>query len=180
MATHDDQLRLIEAMSRMGSAGRAEGEDDARLASTFWPVPEHLRAFDPDVVLVVGPRGAGKTELFRAVIERGLLPTLSARIPGVRLPPVAQTQWLAGYPIGSEFPSDRLLREFAHASRATDELLLDVWLAYLVRVLKAELHDASLNAVFAPQGGDVEQVLAAFRANAKASSSRSTRSTSAF
>lgn len=168
MATHDDQLRLIEAMSRMGSAGRAEGEDDARLASTFWPVPEHLRAFDPDVVLVVGPRGAGKTELFRAVIERGLLPTLSARIPGVRLPPVAQTQWLAGYPIGSEFPSDRLLREFAHASRATDELLLDVWLAYLVRVLKAELHDASLNAVFAPQGGDVEQVLAAFRANAKA------------
>ncbi|MBI2528541.1 MAG: hypothetical protein HYV93_21470 [Candidatus Rokubacteria bacterium] len=168
MATHDDQLRLLEAMSRMGSAGRAEGEDQARLARTFWPVPEHLRAFDPDVVLVVGPRGAGKTELFRAVIERGLLPTLSARNPGLRLPPVAQTRWLAGYPMGSEFPSERLLREFAKAKSATDELLLDVWLGYLVRVLQDELHDASLKAVFAPQGGDVEQVLSAFRANAKA------------
>lgn len=168
MATHDDQLRLLEAMSRMGSSGRAEGEDPARLASTFWPVPEHLRAFDPDVVLVVGPRGAGKTELFRTVIVQGLLPKLSSRVPGVRLPPAGQTRWLPGYPIGSDFPSERLLREFVQTKSATVELLLDVWLAYLVRVLKAEIDDASLNAVFAPPGGDVDRVLDAFRANAKA------------
>lgn len=168
MATHDDQLRLLEAMSRMGSEGRAEGEDLDRLQRTFWPVPEHLRAFDPDVVLVVGPRGAGKTELFRAVIERGLLPTLSARVPGLRLPPVGQTRWLPGYPIGSDFPSERLLREFVQARRATDELLLDVWLAYLVRVLKGEVQGPSLESVFVQQGGDVDRVLDAFRSNAKA------------
>ncbi len=167
MATHDDQLRLLDAISRMGSAGRAEGEDKDSLPRTFWPVPEHLRAFDPDVVLVVGPRGAGKTELFRAVIEQGLLAKLQARIPGVRLPPLAQTRWLAGYQIASEFPSERLLREFARRKSVTDELFLDVWLAYLVRVLKGELHDASLQPIFEPQGGDVGAVLGAFRTNAK-------------
>ena len=112
MATHEDQQLLLEAIGRMGSTGRAEGEDKDRLPRTFWPVQEHLRAFDPDVVLVVGPRGAGKTELFRAVIEQGLLSKVSARIPGLRLPPLARTRWLAGYPIGIEFPSERLLREF--------------------------------------------------------------------
>lgn len=167
MTTHDEQVRLLEAISRMGSAGRAEGEDSARLARTFWPVPEHLRAFDPDVVLVVGPRGAGKTELFRAVVEKGLLPALSPRLPGLRLPPVQRTRWLAGYPMGSDFPSERLLREFVRTKSATDELLLDVWLAYLVRVLKDELQDPLLEPLFAPQGGDVDRVLDAFRANAK-------------
>lgn len=167
MATHEDQMRLLEALGRMGSAGRAEGEDRIRLPRTFWPVPEHLRAFDPDVVLVVGPRGAGKTELFRAVIEHGLLSKLAARAPGVRLPPLERTHWLAAYPIGAEFPSERLLREFIRGKSATDELFLDVWLAYLVRVLRDELPEDSLRSVFQPQGGDVEAVLGAFQANAK-------------
>jgi hypothetical protein len=159
-------MRLLEAMSRMGSAGRAESEDKERLPRTFWPVPEHLRAFDPDVVLVVGPRGSGKTALYRAVIEQGLLSKLAARVPEVRLPPLDRTRWLAGYPIGSEFPNERLLREFG--KNATDELFLDVWLAYLVRVLKDELHDAPLGPIFGAQGGDVGAVLDAFQANAKA------------
>src|SRR5262245_6617390 len=99
MAAHADQLRLLEAISRMGSPGRAEGEDPDHLARTFWPVPENARAFDPDVVLVVGPRGAGKTELFRAVVEQGLLAQVAPRLPNVRLPPIGQTRWLPGYPI---------------------------------------------------------------------------------
>jgi hypothetical protein len=168
MTTHDEQHRLLEAISRMGSAGRAEGEDPTRLTRTFWPVPEHLRAFDPDVVLVVGPRGAGKTELFRAVIEQRLLPTVSARVPGLRLPPADRTQWLGGYPIGTEFPSEQLLREFVREKSATDELLLEVWLAYLVRALKDELREPPLESVFAPRGGDVGRVLDEFRTNAKA------------
>jgi hypothetical protein len=167
MTTHDDQVKLLDAMSRMGSAGRAEGEDKDRLPRTFWPVPEHLRAFDPDVVLVVGPRGAGKTELFRAVIEQDLLQKMAARVPEVRLPPLRKTRWLAGYPIGREFPSERLLKEFARSRTATDELMLDVWLAYLVRVLGGEIHDASLGPIYEAQGGDVEAVLEAFRARAK-------------
>lgn len=165
MATHEDQKSLLDAMSRMGSAGRAEGEDQGRLPRTFWPVAEHLRAFDPDVVLVVGPRGAGKTELFRAVIEHGLLPDVAARMPEVRLPPLetGRTRWLPGYPIGIEFPSHLQLREFVRSSQATDDLFLDVWLAYLLRVLREEIQVDSLEPVFAAAGGDIATVVDAFR-----------------
>lgn len=124
MGVQDDQLSLLDAIGNMGSTGRAEGEREDRLPRTFGPVQEHLRAFDPEVVLVVGPRGAGKTELFRAVIEQGLLSKLAVRVPGVRLPPLERTRWVAGYPIGSEFPSERLLHEFAFHRKATDEQLL--------------------------------------------------------
>ena len=168
MPTHEDQSCLLDLMSRMGSQGRAEGEDAAGLRRTFLPVPEHMRAFDPDVVLVVGPRGAGKTELFRTVIEQGLLPLLSARIPGVRLPPLGSTAWLSGYSSrGTDFPSEPQFREFLLQRPATDELFLDLWLAYLLRVLKDQIQDPSLGRIFAPQGGDLEGVLAAYRGNTK-------------
>ncbi len=165
MPTHDQQKSLLDAMSRMGSAGRAEGEDQARLPRTFWPVPEHLRAFDPDVVLVVGPRGAGKTELFRAVIEGGLLPRVAARVPEVRFPPLDnnQTRWLSGYPIGIEFPSHLQIRQFAQGSKASEDLFLDVWLAYLVRVLRQEIKDPALAPVLTPSGGDIAAVVSSFR-----------------
>ncbi|MGQ0665197.1 MAG: hypothetical protein ACT4P2_16770 [Pseudomonadota bacterium] len=166
MTMHEDQQKdLLDTISHMGSQGRAEGEDKDRLPRTFWPVPEHLRAFDPDVVLVVGPRGAGKTELFRTVIEMGLLPDMAARLPQVRLPPMGpqQTRWLAGYPIGTEFPGHLLLQKFARDSQAMEDLFLDVWLAYLIRVLESEISDDSLRPIFAPAGGDIGAVVAAFR-----------------
>jgi len=167
MATHENQRKLLELMSRMGSHGRAEGEKQDVLPRTFWPVAEHLRAFDPDVVLVVGPRGAGKTELFRAVIQQGLLPKVRVRVPDVRFPQLNKTTWLAAYPIESDFPSERLLREYVIKSgSATDELLLDVWLAYLVRTLSKELQDDALGTILKPAGGDVGAVVSAFRAKA--------------
>jgi hypothetical protein len=164
VATHDDQLRLLEEMSRMGSAGRAEGEDEARFARTYLPVPEHLRAFDPEVVLVVGPRGAGKTELFRAVVERGLLPMVSARVSGLRLPPLEKSAWLSGYSSrGTTFPSEPQFRAFLRGQKATDELFLDLWFAYLLRALKDELHqDAALIPILTPQGGDIQAVVQAY------------------
>jgi len=163
VAGHENQSRLLELMSNMGSAGRAEGEDPARFPRTFLPVPEHLRAFDPDVVLVVGPRGAGKTELFRAVVEQGLLPKVSARIQGVRLPPLDQSAWLSGYSSrGTSFPSEPQFRAFLEGKAATDELFLDLWLAYLLRVLEGEIQNAALAPLFAPQGGDIGAVVGAY------------------
>lgn len=165
MGSHENQRQLLNAIARMGSAGRAEGENKNILFKTFWPVPEHLRAFDPDVVLVVGPRGAGKTELFRAVIEHGLLPKLRTRVPAVRFPQLDKITWIAGYPIGSSFPSERLLRDYAGSSPTTEDVLLDIWLAYLVRALSKELKKDEVDAITRPAGGDVAAVVAAFRAN---------------
>jgi energy-coupling factor transporter ATP-binding protein EcfA2 len=164
VATHEEQIRLLDAISRMGSAGRAEGEDKDRLRWTFWPVPEHLRAFDPDVVLIVGPRGAGKTELFRAVVEQGLLPEIAGVVRGIRLPPLGanQTRWIAGYPIGADFPSHLQLKRFVDTRQANDALFLELWLAYLVRVSRDEIRDPSLDAICKPEGGDVAAVIEAF------------------
>src|ERR1700688_2606061 len=165
MDMHENQKKLLNAISRMGSAGRAEVEDKERLRRTFWPVPEHLRAFDPDVVLVVGPRGAGKTELFRTVIEMRLLPDIAARLPHVRLPPMGQeqTRWISGYPIGSGFPDDLLLKKFVRDKQATDEQFLEIWLAYLIRVLGREIQDDLLQPIVTPMGGDIGAVVTAYR-----------------
>jgi len=165
MAAHEQQIGLLDAISRMGSAGRAEGEDQERLPRTFWPVPEHFRAFDPDVVLVVGPRGSGKTELFRSVIKLGLLPKVAAYVPDVRLPDTRRTSWFAGYPAEREFPDHLLLRQFAKDNRANEDVFLEAWLAYLLRVLRNEINDSSLKQIFEPVGGDIEAILNAFQAS---------------
>lgn len=166
MAAHDDQRRLLDEMAQMGSAGRAEGEDESRFPRTYLPVAEHLRAMEPDVVLVVGPRGAGKTELFRAVVEKRLLGKVQGRVPGVRLPPDGKTTWLSGYSSrGTSFPSEPQFRTFLQGQPASDELFLDLWLAYLVRVLNNELASTELEPLFAPQGGDITTVANAYRAH---------------
>ena len=62
MAKHAEASTLLKELSQMGSYGRAEGENNDRFPKTFHPIVEHARAFDPNVVLVIGPRGAGKSE----------------------------------------------------------------------------------------------------------------------
>jgi hypothetical protein len=159
--SHDEQRTLLDALSQMGSSGRAEGEDRSQFPWTFYPVPEHLRAFDPDVVLIVGPRGAGKTELFRAGIELGLLPAVARRFPNLRLPPAKQTTFVKAYPLGRDFPDDIGLKQFA-AKEQGSEAFIELWFAYLVRTL-AEIDKTNLNELTNPPGGDANAVLQGFR-----------------
>ena len=65
----EERGRLLDDLAHMGSQGRAERESVDTFKKTFYPVPEHSRAFDPDVVLIIGERGSGKSELFRAVVN---------------------------------------------------------------------------------------------------------------
>ena len=46
---------------------QAEAETPELFAHRLYPVSEHLRALDRNVVLVVGPRGSGKSALFQAL-----------------------------------------------------------------------------------------------------------------
>ena len=155
--THDEQREHL-----MGSFGRAEGEDESRFPLSYCPIPEHLRAFDPDVVLVVGPRGAGKTELFKAGIELGLLPAIGRLFPKLRLPPAEKTTFVKAFPLGREFPDGRGLKQFVADEKAGDALV-DLWFAYLVRTLAKNLNQSGLEPLLKPAGGDPAAVLQGFR-----------------
>ena len=162
-----DREELFQALRDMGGAGQAESENRDLFGRRFYPVPEHLRAFSPDVTLIVGERGSGKSELFGAAMRFELLPVAARYASGVRLPPLdaARTKWQAAYPVEAQFPDSgglhRFLKENSFAPRAAQQL----WFAYLVRVLEPELDAGARNelaALFSPQGGDALGVMEAF------------------
>jgi hypothetical protein len=166
--TYENQRTLLSNLAYMGSKGRAEGESRDRFPQTFHPVAEHARAFDPDVVLVIGPRGAGKSELFRAVIELRLLPAISRHAQSLRLPSgdPTRTVWVAAYPVGANFPDARGLARFLKEQSEPDALI-ELWFTYLVRALWEHIDaqgKAALDALSQCQGGDALANVEAFRA----------------
>lgn len=160
---------LLCALSQMGSYGHAEGQDKETFPRTFYPVSEHMRAFDPSVVLVIGPRGAGKSELFRAVMEMGLLPPISKCLPEIRLASAVleRTEWVVGYPVKTNFPDVLSLTQFLADSRDNPNAAIQLWFAYLIRILWDHLaaeDQEALAPIMQPMGGDATAVYNAFLA----------------
>jgi hypothetical protein len=158
---------LLQALREMGGSGQAESENPELFCQRFYPVVEHLRAFSPEVTLIVGERGSGKSELFGAAMRFELLSVAAKYASGVRLPPLeaARTKWLAAYPIGSKFPDPQGQHRFLNSNQRTSRDAQQLWFAYLVRLLQPELDaeaSETLPALFAPQGGDAEAVVNAF------------------
>ncbi len=139
----EERLELLRDLSQMGAQGRAEGEDLGRLKRTFHPVPEHLRMLDPDVVLVVGPRGSGKSEIFRALTDANLYEAIAREARGVRLPPEGRTRWVKGYPLGRDGFDAGGLRHFLDESSTPRPATQELWFAYLVRLLRDDLSAAA-------------------------------------
>jgi hypothetical protein len=166
--TAEQRDRLLQDLSDMGSKGSAEVESAATFKNTFYPVSEHTRAFDPDVVLIVGERGAGKSELFRAVVREGLLPAIARLTPGSRLAMLSpeNTRWLAGHPLGVDFADASGLQRFIAPQAKEPAAAADLWFAYLVRILKDEIDteaQQSLRRLISLQGGDIESIFQQFR-----------------
>jgi hypothetical protein len=155
----DNQKQLIDQLSNLGF-GQSEVEHKESFGSNFFPIKEHLRALDPDVVLVVGDRGTGKSGLFQAVFEKQLLLKLERFSPQLRLPveKIGQTKWLSGYPSGRQFPDPRGLSQVLSGPNA--ELF---WFAYLVRLLQNEINDISLRELSNNPGGDPIKILEVFK-----------------
>lgn len=158
----DEQHVLLDQLSDLGY-GQAEAESRETFVRRFHPVPEHARAFDRDVVLVVGDRGAGKSALFRAVFERDLLPAISRHAPSVRLPssdPGAVT-WVPAYPLSRAFPDPRGLRSFLAESGTRPNRAIDLWFAYLARTVAEHLDEEGrerLRGLTGKPGGAPDQV----------------------
>lgn len=162
---NEERRTLLQALQNIGSAGRAEGATTESIAPGFYPVAEHLRLLDPDVVLVVGPRGAGKTQIARVLTDAALFDAVKLYAPAVRLP-VGRAEWLRVYPAGSKSFEGVGLRTFMKANSSSTEALRELWFAYLVRALKDHLDDQGRTDVaplLAPAAADIEAIYRAFR-----------------
>ncbi|MCC3407191.1 MAG: hypothetical protein JGK17_16655 [Microcoleus sp. PH2017_10_PVI_O_A] len=90
-------LQLIgEIAPGMGTAEH-ESDNEEKFLKNFLPIPNYRYALEPDILLILGGRGVGKTELFRLLaIPSGREALVeSLRIRG--LPPLSQTTWIAGF-----------------------------------------------------------------------------------
>lgn len=133
-ASHSEEARvLLELISNMGSSGMAESEPDALFLRRFLPLREHARALDADVILVIGDRGAGKTELFRAIQFKDGLKSIQ-ELSSSSLPETEKSIWLVGYSSsGTLFPPEGVFQQFAATKQPADMQIL--WLGFLLRAL---------------------------------------------
>lgn len=158
-----DQILLRQLLTDLGY-GQAEMERQEASKQRFFPVAEHVRAFEPDVVLVVGERGTGKSALFKAVFQNDLLAAIARHARSPRLP--ERPEWIQAFPReGSDFPDAFGLRRGLAASKL--EEVIELWFAYLVRTLQPQLQEKSderLQRIWTPPGADQPSIIAAFRA----------------
>jgi len=162
--TAEKRNELLSDLARMGSQGRAEGESTDNLAKTFYPVKEHLRMLDPEVVMVVGPRGSGKTEIFRVVTDANLAEAISQETGTLHLKKIRSIKWLKGFPLGRDGFDANGLRRFIDASNDDIDAVQRLWFAYLVRVLRHDLVENSplLGELLKAQGGASTEIYQAY------------------
>lgn len=160
----DERRReLLSQLKGMGNAGRAEQASPDQLTKGFYPVPEHLRLLDPDVVLVVGPRGSGKTQISKVLTSASLAKAVHRFVPNVRLP--GDAVWLEAFPAQRQMFEASGLKAFVAENGRNPTKLREVWLAYLLRTLKDHFDadsQSELAPLFAPAAAYVDRVHAAF------------------
>ncbi len=164
--TRDLGTNLTALLRSIGGAGQAEEESSDRFRAGFMPIPEHVRAFDPGVVLVVGDRGAGKSALLRAVFRENLMDAIRRHCPRARLPLADQSSWKTAFPLDRDFPNYRNLRTFLKESDEPRRAMEDLWFAYLLRVLREDVDigaGGALAQIMDAEGGDAAAVVSAFR-----------------
>jgi len=161
---------LLQMLSCMGSQGRAERESGEHLRKSFYAVPEQIRALDPDVTLILGNRGAGKTSLFRAISEFDLIESFKQQYPKSRIPDNAlwvsvKMDWVPVDLVGKSVPPQEQLVSFFENQNLNDMEAFAFWESILVRNLW-EYMDAQgqkdCKAVHDASGSTVSDLLSAF------------------
>ena len=166
--TREGCLELRRELVNLGY-GQADHETPELSRLRLYPVPEHLRALDPNVVLVVGPRGSGKTALFKAFFsdDPDLVRAVAARMPKTPVPHVqpgaSEWKWVAAHPAATHFPDTQALVKCVRS----DEDAKKIWHAMLVRRL-ADRFDGrrkeKLKPILEPMTAELSEILAAYDA----------------
>lgn len=128
---------LLDCIIAMGSGGIAESVPEREFLAQFYPLPEHARALDPHVLLVIGDRGAGKTNLFQAIQYPAGLRAIISLAAGRPIPRTDQSDWLVGFNSeGADHPPEMVFQKFAAGKEPI--ALQHAWLGLLIKRLVAE------------------------------------------
>lgn len=145
-------LAALEALAPGEGQAEHESNDPAALLRFFLPTPSFRRALDPNAMLVLGERGAGKTELFRVL---GTGEGFAAM--GVRSRPGETLKLVAGFGRVLSQQSDQPSAAITHTvlAQGDDRAWRAFWLGMLVaRLLKSgeslELPESTATALRAP------------------------------
>jgi len=146
-------------------AGQPERASRKTNATGFLPVEDHLRALEPDVVLVVGDRGAGKSMLVRVALDQEMR-SAAVRFATTARPLSGEVDWKRAWPLDSGGADPRGWRNFVASHQSEREATVELWWAYLLRSVGESLDDDAkerLTALLSAPGGDVDACHAAFR-----------------
>jgi hypothetical protein len=125
-----DRDMLLEHIAAL--AQDEDSSSDVRVV--FLPLVAHRLALRPDVVIVEGTRGAGKTALFRLVHELG--PRVREFFEDQTIP---LAKWVDAYSESIDHPSPGVLDELVNrVGEGGDAALRAFWLAHLLARLRAQ------------------------------------------
>lgn len=120
----EERRRLLLAMT---SLSHREAEYARDLQRVFLPLPAHRLALRPEVVIVRGGRGAGKSALFRLLGELRTTERIRGYFDDERLP---EAIWIEAFAQSSHHPQDALLDPFGEGR--SEGSLRAFWMAHLL------------------------------------------------
>lgn len=161
---NEDRQKLLTDLTKIGGAGRSEGETVDSIKRSFYPVSSHLRMLDPDVVLVVGPRGVGKTAIARVLTETepDFYAAISRKAPAIRLPET-EPKWRRGHPMDQGGFDKLELSKFINKRGADTDILQILWFTYLFRLLSSEMGIEKSNPLMSAEPANIEHNLEIFQ-----------------
>jgi len=138
----NDREQILTALQNVSAKAEAVPADN--LLKDTLVVPAHFHALAPEMMLIIGGRGTGKSHLFRVLNTPGGAQALlvEGRISFIN----RDSLWLVGYAAESReiFPAADVLQSFARQSDRTN--LLGLWRGMLIASILA-LKNAALSGV---------------------------------
>ena len=120
----EERIPLLQAMAALDYR---EAENAERLERVFLPLPAHSLALRPEVVIVRGGRGAGKSALFKLLRDLRTTDRIRSFFSDARLP---QATWIDAFAQSPHHPQDSTLDAFA--KERDEETLRAFWMSHLL------------------------------------------------